>query len=135
MCEDPEIRERLEQLRNEQELKRTTDAQPSRVRRTQSTKHSIRRTSMRQKTLTPKKDVKEEARIRLGVEGSMVRGEGKGVNDELGEGEGSVVRVEEKGREGGSVLWLLYGTLNYAHTLNGKLCNIGCQTCFYSYMI
>ena len=74
MCEDPDIRERLEQLRNEQELKRTTDGQLARVRRTQSTKHSIRRTSMRQKTLTPKKDVKEEARIRLDVEGTMVRG-------------------------------------------------------------
>ncbi|XP_037077990.1 protein phosphatase 1 regulatory subunit 16A-like, partial [Pollicipes pollicipes] len=71
VCEDPEIRERLEQLRTEQELRRSTDAQLARVRRTQSTKHSIRRTSMRQKTLTPKKDVKEEARIRLGVEGSL----------------------------------------------------------------
>ncbi|XP_037085410.1 protein phosphatase 1 regulatory subunit 16A-like isoform X2 [Pollicipes pollicipes] len=70
VCEDPEIRERLEQLKTEQDLKRTETQRP-RVRRTQSTKHSIRRTSMREKTLTPKKDVKQEARIRLGVEESI----------------------------------------------------------------
>ena len=68
VCEDLEIRSRLEQLKTEQEMKSSAESQRPRVRRTQSTKHSIRRTSMREKTLTPKKDVKQEARMRLGVE-------------------------------------------------------------------
>lgn len=36
ICEDPEIRERIEQLKNEQETKRLADAHKKRVRRSQS---------------------------------------------------------------------------------------------------
>lgn len=36
ICEDPEIRERIEQLKTEQESKRLAEAQKRRVRRSQS---------------------------------------------------------------------------------------------------
>lgn len=36
ICEDPEIRERIEQLKTEQESKRLAEAQRRRVRRSQS---------------------------------------------------------------------------------------------------
>lgn len=36
ICEDPEIRERIEQLKTEQETKRLADAHKKRVRRSQS---------------------------------------------------------------------------------------------------
>lgn len=36
ICEDPEVRERIEQLRTEQESKRLAEAQKRRVRRSQS---------------------------------------------------------------------------------------------------
>lgn len=68
ICEDPEIRERIEQLRSEQETKRLAEAQRKRVRRSQSNNtrtQSVRRTSLRDKTLTSKKDAVEEARFRL----------------------------------------------------------------------
>ncbi|KAL7733011.1 hypothetical protein ACLKA6_002815 [Drosophila palustris] len=59
ICEDPEIRERIEQLKTEQESKRLAEAQRRRVRRSQSNNtraQSVRRTSLRDKTLTTKKD-------------------------------------------------------------------------------
>lgn len=68
ICEDPEIRERIEQLRSEQETKRLAEAQRKRVRRSQSNNtrtQSVRRTSLRDKTLTSKKDAVEEARFRF----------------------------------------------------------------------
>ena len=36
ICEDPEIRERIEQLKTEQETKRLADAHKKRIRRSQS---------------------------------------------------------------------------------------------------
>uniref|UniRef100_A0A1L8DND3 Protein phosphatase 1 regulatory subunit 16A n=1 Tax=Nyssomyia neivai TaxID=330878 RepID=A0A1L8DND3_9DIPT len=68
ICEDAEIRERIEQLRTEQESKRLAEAQKRRVKRSQSNNtraQSVRRTSLRDKTLTTKKDAVEEARLRL----------------------------------------------------------------------
>lgn len=90
ICEDPEIRERIEQLRTEQESKRLAEAQRKRVRRSQSNNtrykffyplegqnflnfhssvisraQSVRRTSLRDKTLTTKKDAVEETKLRL----------------------------------------------------------------------
>lgn len=68
ICEDQEIRERIEQLKSEQETKRLADAQIRRVRRSQSSNtraQSVRRTSLRDKTLTTKKDAVEETRLRL----------------------------------------------------------------------
>uniref|UniRef100_A0A1B0CKV2 Protein phosphatase 1 regulatory subunit 16A n=1 Tax=Lutzomyia longipalpis TaxID=7200 RepID=A0A1B0CKV2_LUTLO len=78
ICEDAEIRERIEQLRTEQESKRLAEAQKRRVKRSQSNNtraQSVRRTSLRDKTLTTKKDAVEEARLRLqaqeSIEGNM----------------------------------------------------------------
>ncbi|XP_055312649.1 protein phosphatase 1 regulatory subunit 16A isoform X2 [Sitodiplosis mosellana] len=68
ICEDAEIRERIEQLKSEQESKRLAEAQRRRVRRSQSNNtraQSVRRTSLRDKTLTTKKDAVEETRLRL----------------------------------------------------------------------
>ncbi|XP_031640408.1 protein phosphatase 1 regulatory subunit 16A isoform X2 [Contarinia nasturtii] len=68
ICEDMEIRERIEQLKSEQESKRLAEAQRRRVRRSQSNNtraQSVRRTSLRDKTLTTKKDAQEETRLRL----------------------------------------------------------------------
>lgn len=68
ICEDSELRERILQLRTEQETKRIQEAQKRRVKRTQSNNtrtQSVRRTSIREKTLTSKKDAVEEARLRL----------------------------------------------------------------------
>ncbi|KAG7156325.1 phosphatase 1 regulatory inhibitor subunit 16B-like [Homarus americanus] len=69
ICEDAELRERIMQLISEQETKRIHD-QTKRVRRTHSNTRtqSVRRTSIREKTLTPKKEAQEEARIRLQLE-------------------------------------------------------------------
>ncbi|XP_045615272.1 protein phosphatase 1 regulatory subunit 16A [Procambarus clarkii] len=69
ICEDAELRERIMQLISEQETKRLHD-QTKRVRRTHSNTRtqSVRRTSIREKTLTPKKEAQEEARIRLQLE-------------------------------------------------------------------
>ncbi|XP_050533914.1 protein phosphatase 1 regulatory inhibitor subunit 16B isoform X2 [Daktulosphaira vitifoliae] len=66
ICEDPDLRERILQLRNEQESKK--DVQKWKIRRTQSNKtraQTVRRTSIREKTLTSKKDAVEEARLRI----------------------------------------------------------------------
>lgn len=69
ICEDAELRERIMQLINEQETKRLHD-QTRKVRRAHSNTRtqSVRRTSIREKTLTPKKEAQEEARIRLQLE-------------------------------------------------------------------
>lgn len=68
ICEDPEIRERIMELKTEQESKRLREAQGRRVRRSQSINtrtQSVRRTSIRDKVLTTKKDAQEETRLRL----------------------------------------------------------------------
>lgn len=68
ICEDPEIRERIMELRTEQESKRLREAQNRRVRRSHSINtrtQSVRRTSIRDKVLTTKKDAQEEARLRI----------------------------------------------------------------------
>ncbi|XP_058796580.1 protein phosphatase 1 regulatory subunit 16A isoform X3 [Phymastichus coffea] len=68
ICEDPEIRERIMELRTEQESKKLREAQNRRVRRSHSINtrtQSVRRTSIRDKVLTTKKDAQEEARLRL----------------------------------------------------------------------
>lgn len=68
ICEDPEIRERIVELKTEQESKKLREAQGRRVRRSQSINtrtQSVRRTSIRDKVLTTKKDAQEEARLRL----------------------------------------------------------------------
>ncbi|XP_031777560.1 protein phosphatase 1 regulatory subunit 16A isoform X3 [Nasonia vitripennis] len=68
ICEDPEIRERIMELKTEQESKRLREAQNRRVRRSQSINtrtQSVRRTSIRDKVLTTKKDAQEETRLRM----------------------------------------------------------------------
>ncbi|XP_073968963.1 myosin phosphatase targeting subunit 75D isoform X2 [Rhodnius prolixus] len=68
ICEDPELRERIIELRSEQESKRL--AERRRVRRSQSNNsraHSVRRTSIRERGLTAKRDAAQEARFRLHV--------------------------------------------------------------------
>lgn len=68
ICEDSEIKERIVELKTEQESKRLREAQGRRVRRSQSINtrtQSVRRTSIRDKVLTTKKDAQEEARLRL----------------------------------------------------------------------
>lgn len=80
ICEDPELRERIMQLRTEQESKRLQEAQRRRVKRTQSNNtrtQSVRRTSIRDKTLTTKKDAVEEARLRLQAQDVNMTGIGK----------------------------------------------------------
>ncbi|KAK6630921.1 hypothetical protein RUM44_003093 [Polyplax serrata] len=68
ICEDSELRERILQLRTEQETKKAQEAQKRKVKRSQSNNtrtQSVRRTSIRDKSLTSKKDAVEEARLRL----------------------------------------------------------------------
>ncbi|XP_033326171.1 myosin phosphatase targeting subunit 75D isoform X3 [Megalopta genalis] len=75
ICEDPEIRERIVELKTEQESKRLREAQGRRVRRSQSINtrtQSVRRTSIRDKVLTTKKDAQEEARLRLQAQQTYV---------------------------------------------------------------
>ncbi|XP_076391516.1 myosin phosphatase targeting subunit 75D isoform X5 [Megachile rotundata] len=77
ICEDPEIRERIVELKTEQESKRLREAQGRRVRRSQSINtrtQSVRRTSIRDKVLTTKKDAQEEARLRLQAQQTYVGG-------------------------------------------------------------
>ncbi|XP_048514811.1 protein phosphatase 1 regulatory subunit 16A isoform X1 [Athalia rosae] len=75
ICEDPELRERIMELKTEQESKRLQEAQKRRVRRSQSINtrtQSVRRTSIRDKVLTTKKDAQEEARLRLQAQQTYV---------------------------------------------------------------
>jgi len=62
-------------LKTEQESKRLREAQGRRVRRSQSINtrtQSVRRTSIRDKVLTTKKDAQEEARLRLQAQQTYV---------------------------------------------------------------
>ncbi|XP_071451376.1 protein phosphatase 1 regulatory subunit 16A [Hetaerina americana] len=68
ICEDPELRERIGQLLMEQETRRKQEAGQRRLRRSQSNNkrtQSVRRTSIRDKNLTTKKDTQEEAKLML----------------------------------------------------------------------
>ncbi|XP_051169443.1 protein phosphatase 1 regulatory subunit 16A isoform X2 [Leptopilina boulardi] len=75
ICEDLEIRERIMELKTEQESKRLREAQGRRIRRSQSINtrtQSVRRTSIRDKVLTTKKDAQEEARLRIQAQQTYV---------------------------------------------------------------
>jgi len=65
ICEDLELRERITALRTEQESRRQDRrrVRPSHSNNTRT--QSVRRTSIRDKSLTSKKDAVEEARLRL----------------------------------------------------------------------
>ncbi|XP_074028615.1 myosin phosphatase targeting subunit 75D [Leptinotarsa decemlineata] len=71
ICEDLEIKDRILELRNEQEIKKQAEAK-RKVRRSQSNTRtqSVRRTSLRDKGLTARRDAVEEARFRLQAENS-----------------------------------------------------------------
>ena len=70
ICEDPKLHQRIVQLQNEQELKRQ-QAEKKRssalIKRSYSNSRSqsVRRMSIRDKSLTTKKDAVEETRLRL----------------------------------------------------------------------
>jgi hypothetical protein len=65
ICEDPELKERIIQLKNELETKKATH--PNRLKRSHSQNtrsHSVRRVSIREKSQIAKREAREEARIR-----------------------------------------------------------------------
>ncbi|CAL1296234.1 unnamed protein product [Larinioides sclopetarius] len=65
ICEDPDLKERIMQLKNEIETKRAS--QPVKLKRSQSQNtrsQSVRRTSIRDKSLISRREAREEARIR-----------------------------------------------------------------------
>lgn len=72
ICEDIEIKERIMELKTEQEIKKQAEAK-RKVRRSQSNTRtqSVRRTSLRDKGLTARRDAVEEARFRLQAESSV----------------------------------------------------------------
>lgn len=72
ICEDTEIKERIIELKTEQEIKTQAEAK-RKVRRSQSNTRtqSIRRTSLRDKGLTARRDAVEEARLRLQAENNV----------------------------------------------------------------
>ncbi|KFM77210.1 Protein phosphatase 1 regulatory subunit 16A, partial [Stegodyphus mimosarum] len=65
ICEDQDLKERIMQLKNEIETKRAS--QPQKLRRSQSQNtrsQSVRRTSIRDKSLISRREAREEARMR-----------------------------------------------------------------------
>lgn len=70
-----ELKERILQLRTEQETKRQAEAQKRRVRRSQSNTRaqSVRRTSLREKGLTARRDAVEEAKFRMQAENKVLK--------------------------------------------------------------
>ncbi|GJQ70207.1 hypothetical protein Trydic_g11769 [Trypoxylus dichotomus] len=70
ICEDPEIKERIIQLRTEQESKRQAAAHKKKIKKSSSNTRtqSVRRTSLRDKGLTQRRDAVEEARLRMQAE-------------------------------------------------------------------
>lgn len=67
ICEDPELKERIQQLKNEMEIRQSAQ-QMTRLRRSQSQNtrsHSVRRTSLRDKSQISWKEAREEAKLRL----------------------------------------------------------------------
>lgn len=75
ICEDSELKERILQLRTEQETKRQAEAQKRRVKRSQSNTRaqSVRRTSLREKGLTARRDAVEEAKLRMQAESKVCK--------------------------------------------------------------
>ncbi|KAF2368451.1 Ankyrin repeat-containing domain [Trinorchestia longiramus] len=70
ISEDHELRERLMQLLSEQETRRLGGDHRSRVRRGHSANtrtQSVRRTSIREKSLAAKREAQEEARMRMSI--------------------------------------------------------------------
>lgn len=69
ICDDQEMKERILQLKTEQEIKKQAGVK-RKVRRSQSNTRtqSVRRTSLREKGLTTRKDAVEEARLRIEAE-------------------------------------------------------------------
>ncbi|XP_076250708.1 myosin phosphatase targeting subunit 75D [Rhynchophorus ferrugineus] len=69
ICEDADIKERILDLRTEQEIKKQAEAK-KKVKRSQSNTRtqSVRRTSLRDRGLTARRDAVEEARLRLQAE-------------------------------------------------------------------
>lgn len=66
ICEDPELKERIIQLKNEMETKRASQ-QSNRLKRSHSQNtrsHSVRRTSIREKSQISRREAREEARLR-----------------------------------------------------------------------
>lgn len=64
ICEDHELRERILQLKNEMEIKRASQPQKLRRSHSQNTRsQSVRRTSIRDKSLMSRREAREEARI------------------------------------------------------------------------
>lgn len=74
ICEDPEIKERIVQLRTEQESKRQAADRRKKVRKSSSNTRtqSVRRTSLRDKGLTQRRDAVEEARLRMQAEYKVI---------------------------------------------------------------
>lgn len=70
------------QLKTEQETKRQAEAQKRRVRRSQSNTRtqSVRRTSLRDKGLTARRDAVEEARMRMEAEHQVKKRNKKNVS-------------------------------------------------------
>lgn len=66
ICEDPELKERIKELRNEMEIKRLSQlSQRLRRSHSQNTRsQSVRRTSVREKNKISRREAIEEARIR-----------------------------------------------------------------------
>ena len=65
ICEDPELKERIIQLKNELETKKATNSNRLKRSHSQNTRsHSVRRTSIREKSQIAKREAREEARIR-----------------------------------------------------------------------
>lgn len=75
ICEDPELKERILQLKIEQESKQKEDTRRKRIRRSHSNTRaqSVRRTSLRDKGLTTRRDAVEEARLRLQAENKTTK--------------------------------------------------------------
>lgn len=65
ICEDPELKERIVHLRNEIETKKATHSQRLKRSHSQNTRsHSVRRTSIREKSQISRREALEEARLR-----------------------------------------------------------------------
>lgn len=76
ICEDPDVKERILELKMEQQLKKQTEVK-KRIRRSQSNTRtqSVRRTSLRDKGLTARRDAVEEAKLRLEAKREVLENE------------------------------------------------------------
>ncbi|RWS03465.1 protein phosphatase 1 regulatory subunit 16A-like protein [Dinothrombium tinctorium] len=65
ICEDPELKERIIQLKSEMETKKSTHSNRLRRSHSQNTRsQSVRRTSIREKSQISRREAREEARLR-----------------------------------------------------------------------